>query len=87
MSKKKMILTVLLTPLLGIGIYVGFIFGVDNFAAKPTGRVFPDTSCKVDGDCKAIDCTNINQGVSHCDQNGVPVCNGEKICACSYACL
>lgn len=84
---KKTVIVVILVPVIAIGIYVASIFGIDKFAPKPTGRVFPDMFCKVDVDCKAADCTNINQGVSHCDQNGVPICNADKVCACSYACV
>jgi len=87
MSKKIIVIIVLLIPIVAIIAYIGFIFAVEKFSPQPTGRTFPDVACKVNDDCKAVDCTNINKGVWYCDQNGVPVCNAEKVCGCSYACL
>ena len=87
MSKRKKVVIAFVVPVVAVVAYVAFIFGIENFSPKPTGRMFPDVACKVNDDCKAVDCTNINQGVWYCDQNGVPVCNAERTCACSYSCL
>jgi hypothetical protein len=86
-SLKRVLKVLLVIGLFCVIAFVLAVVGLEQFSRDPELRIFKDVACNVDSDCEHVDCTNLNEGVWYCAKEGTPVCNGNKQCQCTFACL